>query len=112
MKIKNFLIEKEYLDILVEELNSNNEDYVLIKCDFYNELHYKDNIYRFFDMDKVRIINPNMIEGYEIFTINNNIKELHEIDSYYKKEKKEKTGYKKLNKQLIKETNQHVKRRK
>lgn len=118
MKVKNLLVNKEFVDILVKELILNNESYLLIDpykqeslplLTPYKELHYKDNIYRFFEIENFKLSN---FEKYNsAISFISDEENLNEI-IINKKEKKEKTGYKKLNKQLIKETNQHVKRRK
>lgn len=51
MKIRNLLVSNEYIDELQVEMCKNNIQYLLIKTDFYHELHVKDNIYRFFIID-------------------------------------------------------------
>ena len=58
MKIKNFVVNNPNLttDLIVRGLCLNNIDYVLIKSNGYQELHYLDNIYRFFDINDKSIL--------------------------------------------------------
>ena len=67
MEIKNFIVNNLDLttDLIVKGLCVNNIDYVLIKEKEYQEIHYLDKIYRFFDIKNKYIISQ-LLESKEM----------------------------------------------
>lgn len=89
MEVKNLMVEDGFIEELITEFNENNINFLLIPYPSYQEIHFeynsKGHIYRFFSFDaKVSIVDMN-------------------VEAINGKIKKEKPGYKRLNKKMIKQ---------
>lgn len=109
-RVKNLIVEQEFMDVLEQELVNAPSSWLLIKYGTYKELHYEDGIYRFFDAKKLNELrkfvfeekkeNPFYFGGKPeqaetvLYSLNHN-KESKEA-------KERRPGYKRLNKQMIK----------
>lgn len=110
-RVKNILVEQEFMDILEQELLNAPSTWLLINYDNYKELHYEDSIYRFFDAKKLIDLRKVILESNKDFFCFDTIQETKDIDLTLKqapKEKKERPSYKKLNKKMIKSMTKKV----
>ena len=100
-RVKNLIVEQEFMDVLEQELVNAPSSWLLIKYGTYKELHYKKLI----DLRK-DILEPN-----KDFFCFDTIQGKKDIDLTLKqapKEKKERPSYKKLNKKMIKSMTKKV----
>ena len=111
MKVINILTDSYdvFIDFLLKKLSINNINYLAIDYDKYTELHLSDNIYRIYDKKHI-----DLNKTYIYLTIMNlvpdNIKssknlfnsKFVDVQSNSINFKREKTGYKKYTKTMIK----------
>ena len=111
MKVINILTDSYdvFIDFLLKKLSINNINYLAIDYDKYTELHLSDNIYRIYDKKHI-----DLNKTYIYLTIMNlvpdNIKssknlfnsKFVDVQSNSINLKKDKTGYKKYTKTMIK----------
>lgn len=110
-RVKNLIVEQEFMDVLEQELVNAPSSWLLIKYGTYKELHYEDGIYRFFDAKKLIDLRKDILEIKNDFFCFDTIQGKKDIDLTLKqapKEKKERPSYKKLNKKMIKSMTKKV----
>lgn len=110
-RVKNLIVEQEFMDVLEQELVNAPSSWLLIKYGTYKELHYEDGIYRFFDAKKLIDLRKDILEPNKDFFCFDTIQGKKDIDLTLKqasKEKKERPSYKKLNKKMIKSMTKKV----
>lgn len=99
MKVKNLLVEDTFIEALITELIDHNISYVFIKNPVYSEIHFGKNIYRFVKYD------VQSIKMFHLLFPSDKAKDTFDCSLCENKQprlKKEKPGYKKLNKRMIK----------
>ena len=111
MKVINILTDSYdvFVDFLLKKMSINNINYLAINYDKYTELHLSDNIYRIYDKKHIDL-NKNYIYFKIVDLVPYNIKSSrNSFDSKFVDAqsnsidfKREKTGYKKYTKTMIK----------
>ena len=106
MIIKNFYIGNNVniIDHFIKKLIKNNISYVLITNKDYVEIHFLENIYRFYSKIVVSsevIVDPFSIL-YEKLAFNNITKEFLDSEKISLEYKKERTGFKRYTKNMYK----------
>lgn len=96
MKVKNLIVEDTFIEALITELIGHNISYVFIKNPVYSEIHFGENIYRFVKYD-VQCINM-----FHLLFPGNEETDVSLCENKQPRFKKERPGYKKLNKRMIK----------
>lgn len=98
-KVRKYIVNNldEYMDMFIKKLIRNDIKYCEIKYPLYTEIHIEDKIYRFYSFSKIQSNNADDIASATIKNLSNFT------------QKKEKTGYKKYTKSLIKKENKKIK---
>lgn len=121
MKIKNYYIGNNVniIDQFIKELIKNNISYALITDKDYVEIHFLENIYRFYSKIIVssKVIVDPFSSLYDELAFNNIYKNFYDSEIIDLKYKKERPGFKKYTKKDIRrdsksnKTNSRVKKR-
>ncbi len=103
--VKNLIVEQEFMDVLEQKLVNAPSNWLLIRYDAYEELHYEKRIYRFYNAKKLVDLEESLIKNQNLFSVFTNNLEQRNIDlkqEQKSRQKNERPSYKKLNKQMIK----------
>lgn len=103
MEVKYKLVNniEIFINVLCNELSRNNINYLIINYNEYYEVHIENTIYRLIDMKNITI---NSISSFSIIDA---LKDEEFIN--YEPCKKERPGFKKYNKKMIKQDSKRFK---